>query len=985
MIRKILIAALLGLAAGAASADPFDDCRGGASPAPQGAVQDSLGLWSKTCGNFNFHAYDARRDDKKTPAQRTAAESYAYTITCGGDGFAAGYSGPGATSCVRRGETRNVGALHTVGTAIDHTQRGGTVYLPAGTYVDTGCGTTSDGASRAECPRPFLADRRQRTDWATTGPHALRARIVVDRGITLVGEGSPEVFQNDPGDSTVTKHRPKLVGTWILQDRGNAGEASSFGTSCTGSDCRTLDGPAQNLANTGYAVAVGGPDWSNGNNGYCDLDASGTCDEDQNSAEFFAPADFSPYGVSSSIIGTSTSESAGTMCIENTPAGTTDATYTGVCSLNPLVRCGAAGANTARASHGCGTVAADGFNYGTCQGPVTQMNDDLTAGKRIAMAFEVSQCADNPASNAECASDAGTATYIAEQRGAVGAGCNTTGVTLSIGTFGSSSTRSWPFPFGDFFPGGSGATNRVRFIDRDKFFAGGKITGVGFAPSNWVGRYASDTVAAGTSASSGTVQSITLDTFTAGSTPANDQWNGLSVIITEGSTTCYRTVVDTVAGAPATISFSDTGDTSDNCALSGAATWRVSRASCTSNGDTDNDDEDSACDTQTLVGFPNGAGGVVDGIRTWSASQAQALASAVDMRGSGLDRKILNSAFTDRRRGTMFDLCSAEFSGNEFANDAAQEAVLTGGTGVAFFCQNVRMFNNVFRSVGGGTSFLTIGNNSRNITIENNFGYNIRSSAFIYAGIANGLTIQKNYVVGLEAGTAVDLEIGAFGASTVVSKQIRIRDNVFTGAMSQDSGTGNPQTAILVRSYGGNTTRADDLQGLSITGNHVANDAVDQCVVWLEDDCAGSGTGGCTGADAAALVAEAWTEFDISGNSVTSDGSPRAVCIGAYRAAGGHLDATDSRDPLKERYAPRMVGNLANGVLEEGPLLNGQLAAQTPDCDATSACVAGTRVKILDDTAANACTDATADDQLDGGGSAVSECCYDGSAWASCI
>lgn len=849
---------------------------------PGGDFDPSSGLYGWTCGNYNFGTAGA-----------------AYQIACSGDGTASGYTGPGATACLRSGETFNIGALHTIGAAVDRTRSGGTVYLPNGIYVDTGCGTLADGTTRAECPRPYLADRRSRSDWATTGPHTMRFKIVVDRGITLLRESAPIAIESDPSDSTVTKHRPKYVGTWLLQDRGNAGETSSFGTGCAGSDCRTLDGPSEDLQNLGYNVSVGGPDWSNGEMAYCDISTSSAdCDEEQNSQEFHAPADFYPYGVKTTILG-NTSESAGTICLEDTPSGTTDATYDGVCSLNPLIRCGAAGADIARASHGCGTVAANGYNFGTCQGPITQMSADNTAGARYSLAFEVAQCADNSASSAECGSDAGAATYIAEQRGALGASCSSTGVTLSIGTTGSVSTRSWPFPFGDFFSGGGG-TNNVRVIDRDKFFSGGKISGLGFAPANPVGRNSGE-----------------------------------------------------------------------------------STADCLSGGDADdaNADDEAACDTQSLVGFPAGANGVVDGIRTFGSSQAKSLASAIDMRGAGMDRQIINSYFSNRRRGTYFDLCSTNFEGNVVADDAQQE-FSAGTTGFAFFCQNVRMFNNVFRTVGGGTSFLTLGNNSRNITIENNFAYNIRSSAFLYVGAGIGLNLNKNYIIGLEAGPAVDIEVSQFGASTVNLKKVNISNNLFTGAMTQDSSTANPQAAIVVRSYGGNTTRADDIQGLTITGNHVSNDVPDQCVVWLEDDCAGAGTGGCTGADAAALVAESWTEFDISGNSVSSDGAPRALCIGAFRAAGGHLDATDSRDPLKERYAPRSVGNLANGVLEEGPLLNGQLAAQTPDCDATSACTAGTTVKILDDTAANACTDAGTDDQLDGGGSAVSVCVYNGAAWA---
>lgn len=848
----------------------------------------TLELWRVTCGNYNWHAVD----------DATQAGSV-YTLTCTGEGTGtvngAAYTGPGVGSCFRSGEPRTLGLLHALGVAIDHTADNGVVVMPPGVFVDTGCGTLSNGTTRATCPYPYFAEERRRSDWAQTGPHAWRYKIQVERGITVLADGW-SYRENDAGDATVTQHRPKLGGTWILNDRGNNPQGAGAGGP-------TLDGPSLNFTPQQYQILFGGLD-AGGPPPRCRTTSvtSALCQPDPTDNDFLGTNAAAPYGKGSFIV--STSEANGQITIDNTIGGTSDATYSGVCSLNPRIGCGSAGAtNDGRVGHGCtfdtnasGTYGdtvsgVTDFDAGVCVGVATQWQNDQAAGKHYEAHVVASQCEDNPTTSAHCDGNKGSATYTFEARSFTPSGSN---MVIDVGVR-ATNQRAWPFPWGDYITGGFSATVQIR--DPVKARNVGRISGIGFMPANWVGRDG----------------------------PSN---------------------VD-----------------------------------CLSNGDEDNADDEPACDSTPLVGFAEGEGGILDNFAIANGSQAHSLQSSLDMIGASRDNTIRGGHLFFRRRGALSDLCSVRFRENAIYSD---RVVGVASNTFPMFCQDIYVERSKFDSITAQGQIFNLAQNSRNVNLTDSVFTNIAGSGgtpFTIA-IANGLRIERVSVVGSE-GPFAAFTAGSITALGCQIKGVSLRENRITGGRLGGSyGTGRPTAAVYVEA-GAATGCADELLGFVVDGLDVVSDEPDVVGVWFEDDCTGSG-GACTGADASALVSESRARAVVANVRVTSDGSPRAVGIGANRLSGGHFDATDSRDPVKEAYAPLGWGNFANGVPEEtqgGPM--GQLAAQTPDCNTGGTCPRGFLVKITDATAANACTDTTPNDgQLDTGSAGnLAWCKWDGTAW----
>jgi hypothetical protein len=112
------------------------------------------------------------------------------------------------------------------------------------------------------------------------------------------------------------------------------------------------------------------------------------------------------------------------------------------------------------------------------------------------------------------------------------------------------------------------------------------------------------------------------------------------------------------------------------------------------------------------------------------------------------------------------------------------------------------------------------------------------------------------------------------------------------------------------------------------------------------------------------------------------------VCLGNDESASPFYDASNSAGVLQHssasqawaatRYLPRLEGNSINGVPMADQKQRAVAAAQVPDGDGLPP---GITVLINDDTAENDCTDATANGTLDGGGTAVSACIWNGTTW----
>lgn len=466
---------------GSGGGDKFDACRGGATAG--GGLDAATGLYAWTCGNFNWNSDQP---------------SASYMVNCTGDGTGTVAStgadaGKDAYSCLRSGEKRLIGALHRIGMAVDRTADGGTVYLPRfsgkhyGIYVDDGCGTLSDGTTRADCPNAYLANLRQRSDWSITGPHVMRFKIQVNRGITLEGEGTPHFVENDPGDSTVTPDTPKFTGVHIVIDRGN--NFSSFGTTCAGSDCRTPDGPDEDIEFGGYSIVMGGNDVAGAS--YCSTTSSSdsTCvPATEDGTQRFFSVGITPYGITSSI--TDSNMAAGTVTVSNSISGTTEATYTGVCSGNRLIRCGDSSgvSGVARTSHGCDFGADGGADdFGTCEGFADALETDLADGKEYILGFDTTQCYDNPASSSECdGSLLGHHIYLGGARAIGGSELDATRAITMGYNAGNVTQRSWPLPYGDYVTGAGTEIREVYVLDPNTYFQGGRIKNIGISPANWI-------------------------------------------------------------------------------------------------------------------------------------------------------------------------------------------------------------------------------------------------------------------------------------------------------------------------------------------------------------------------------------------------------------------------------------------------------------------------------------------------------------------
>src|SRR5690606_27690008 len=147
-------------------------------------------------------------------------------------------------SCLRTGETRYINyGLHRIALAAQYTRDGGYVYLPDGIYVDGGAGLQSDGVTHAKMPQPYSPEYEARSYFADTGyPTALNV-IQLNRGVRLIGEGTPNIEFDAADDATVTANTPRITGTWILDDKGTADANPGAGN--------TLDGEGEDIEPAG--------------------------------------------------------------------------------------------------------------------------------------------------------------------------------------------------------------------------------------------------------------------------------------------------------------------------------------------------------------------------------------------------------------------------------------------------------------------------------------------------------------------------------------------------------------------------------------------------------------------------------------------------------------------------------------------------------------------------------------------------------------
>lgn len=496
------------------SANPFDACRSGKFPGI--GWNPTTKRFAATCGNHNFGKYQGI--------------DVVYEVDCTG-------LGTPHRSCLRSGERRQINALYSLGLAPFYTEDGGTVYVPNfpgkdyAILVDIGCGPGQDGVA-VECPQPYdperlsIRDAKGRPIFSKTGyTHLVELIRGGQRGVNIVFEGKPNVVDE-------LSNTPRLIGGWLVNDRGGdtslvAGNRSGVNNSWIGNW----------IFGAGYASFTSGI-------GYCRQDTSNAtatgsfkCDlnpSDRGTQSWAGnqTMSFSSYGVTGKLaasIDTSSAEQISGafqngigVCSANNaePCNTTADCSSGTCTIGITTtsatcqydrtqRCWnlAEGAN--RTAGGC--VSDDGsVDLGLCQPFVDALQYDMETGnnsqkKQYGLYAVYGACDLGPedaASDAACASgsfnhpvtirsfDQTLTTRcsgsVAEACKEINFGTGSKHPTDTSGTFGGTAFEQRHIPTGI----GTAAVDAafVPFEARTFDLHNTGIQNAGFMPSDWYGK-----------------------------------------------------------------------------------------------------------------------------------------------------------------------------------------------------------------------------------------------------------------------------------------------------------------------------------------------------------------------------------------------------------------------------------------------------------------------------------------------------------------
>lgn len=472
-VSRLTIFGSFDVGGGGVGTSPFDACRSGSTKG--GGYNTDTGRYAWTCGNYNWHGW---RDS----TQATAS----YSVTCTGDGTP-------HTSCIHDGEVRLIGyPVHRTALAAQYTRDGGRVYLPAGLYVDNGALYLEDGVTRAKYPSPYNPEWESRSDFVSLGYPTRLEVINLNRGVRLIGEGIPTAGTVDLSDSDVSANRPRLSGTWIVDDRGTAVGTPGLGNTATG-ETGIISPISQ------YRILVGG----NVVTSYChttdDDDPTCVTDIDQNAQD--VPNGANVWGADFSTLA-NFDATVGTVCVPDADSslGSSQSNAIGTCSLNRQIRCwDDATASEPRSSGGCDFGA--GGDFGACQAPYEALVADYTTSAQdLQLALNFTECTDNASTSAHCETPLGQDIYIADMRTAAGtafggssgascaAGAGTT-VQVGVGPTTAGGDFNSGIPFQNFYIGGSAAVNRVFPIKRGSMDGrGAGFENIGRMPANWLTR-----------------------------------------------------------------------------------------------------------------------------------------------------------------------------------------------------------------------------------------------------------------------------------------------------------------------------------------------------------------------------------------------------------------------------------------------------------------------------------------------------------------
>lgn len=495
-----------------AGATPFDSCRSGDYPGI--GWNDKTKRWNATCGTFNFGKFQG-------------FDKAAYWVEC--TGLAAPHR-----SCLRAGERRQIGALYSLGLAPFYTEDGGTVYVPNSEgkdhaiLVDVGCGPDSAGTA-IECPQPYDPERVAITD---ARGRSVFSKIGYSYRVELIRGGQRRVnivFENSPAVKDELSNTPRLIGGWLVNDRGNdpAGPAAAARSGSNSSyigDWIFGAGYSSYTSGIGYCRQEG-----TASSFKCDLNPS---DRGTSGWAGNQTMSMSPYGVVGRLaasIDTNSGEqisgafhnSIGT-CANNAAepcnadgdcasgtctigASTTSAT----CQYDRQIRCWNTATNAARSAGGC--LADDGsVDLGLCQGFVDALQYDMETGngsqkEQYGLYATYGACDLGPedsASDAACAAGSFNhpigirsfdQTLTTRCTGAIAEGCkeinfgtNQKHPTDTSGVYGGASFEQRHIPTGL----GTAASDASFIpITRRSFNLNNKgIENAGFMPSDWYGK-----------------------------------------------------------------------------------------------------------------------------------------------------------------------------------------------------------------------------------------------------------------------------------------------------------------------------------------------------------------------------------------------------------------------------------------------------------------------------------------------------------------
>lgn len=367
---------------------------------------------------------------------------------------------------------------------------------------------------------------------------------------------------------------------------------------------------------------------------------------------------------------------------------------------------------------------------------------------------------------------------------------------------------------------------------------------------------------------------------------------------------------------------------------------------------------EAECDERALIGFMGGIGGGHYNTLYYGCSNDTSK-SCIDGQVSAIDTKIHLWESDYLRQGLLADLSRWDFR-TGYVHDAA-----TGGGLFNLFVSNAKSGDLVLRNNRVLYAFRTA--YGKNVTLSSVIVDGMYAEAgMVLVDSGVGMTVEDFRITGLSGHGFV---IGADDEDDTVSN-LAIRNVRCTGhcAPTISSGFGERAKSFIAVSQFvvGDNQAQGALENILIDGVQVDSHLVETMLLSLDigDDNA------LGGATATNLGQEPYFgEISLTNSSLNST---NGILVGALGSSGTVWDAADVTVDYRDASPrARMKNNRINGTLLEDWDHGSLPAASVGDCqDMTH----GSTVAIYDDTAAGACTDADANGQLDGGGSATSVC-----------